>query len=625
MLFLPKPEKENKIKWLRLFVACFFIILVIIIATYLIFEENYKNRIYPGVKLENINLGGLTKTKVKELIEKKVNTINQNGVKFKYQEHEVVVTPIVSSLEGELAYQIIFFDIEKTVDNIFDFGRNENILKNLKEKIKSIKNGKIIKASIKIEEEVVKKILQENYKEFEQTGLSAELTATTSKKWARKIEFAILEEQIGYTFDYKKAIEKLNNNLSRLNDSEIILDVEKDHPKIYKSECLNIEKEAQKIITTSPITLFYEENKWEIKKEILADWLKLSRGVNDKIVIDLNEEKIKKYLEENIKEEIDQNAVDAKFEIKDNRVVEFNVSRDGLKLNDEKTISTLRKKFLTEKEFEIEMVVEVEKSKISTEDVNDFGISEIIGTGHSNFVGSPKNRIHNITAGANALSGLIVKPEEEFSLVTALGEIDKESGYLPELVIRGNKTIPEYGGGLCQIGTTIFRTAIASGFPITERRNHSYRVSYYEPAGTDATLYNPKPDFKFLNDTPNHILILYRIDGNDLYFDFWGKKDGRLVEKTDPTIYNIIKPGATKIIETTDLPVGKKRCTEMPHNGADAYFDYKVSYPDGEIKEERFESHYVPWRGVCLLGVEKLSEEEGGTKTGTSTEETINE
>lgn len=59
-----------------------------------------------------------------------------------------------------------------------------------------------------------------------------------------------------------------------------------------------------------------------------------------------------------------------------------------------------------------------------------------------------------------------------------------------------------------------------------------------------------------------------------------------------------------------DLPVGKEKCTERAHNGADAYFDYKVTYAGGEVKEEKISSHYIPWQEVCLIGVEKLSEEE---------------
>jgi vancomycin resistance protein YoaR len=223
------------------------------------------------------------------------------------------------------------------------------------------------------------------------------------------------------------------------------------------------------------------------------------------------------------------------------------------------------------------------------------------------------NRRHNIKVGAEALHGLLIKPGEEFSLLKALGEIDASNGYLPELVIKENKTVPEYGGGLCQIGTTVFRATFNSGLPVTARRNHSYRVTYYEPAGTDATIYDPAPDYKFVNDTGHYILIQARLDKDDLTFDFWGTKDGREINYTQPTIYNIVKPAPTKMIETTDLPEGKKKCTESAHAGADAYFDYKVTYSNGEVKNQRFTSHYVPWQAVCLVGVKKITPPEGIT------------
>jgi hypothetical protein len=140
-------------------------------------------------------------------------------------------------------------------------------------------------------------------------------------------------------------------------------------------------------------------------------------------------------------------------------------------------------------------------------------------------------------------------------------------------------------------------------------------------AGTDATIYDPAPDFRFINDTGNYILIQSRIEGNNIYFDFWGTKDGRLVEKTKPTVTKIVKPGPTKIIETLDLKPGEKKCTEKAHNGADASFYYKVTYPNGDIKDKTFNSHYVPWREVCLLGVEKLSTDIAPA-TATTTETT---
>ena len=80
------------------------------------------------------------------------------------------------------------------------------------------------------------------------------------------------------------------------------------------------------------------------------------------------------------------------------------------------------------------------------------------------------------------------------------------------------------------------------------------------------------------------------------------KKSHCLFPSANPIIYNIARPGPTKLIETLDLPAGEKKCTEHAHNGADAYFDYTVTYPDGEIKEERFSSHYVAWPKLCLVG-----------------------
>jgi len=189
----------------------------------------------------------------------------------------------------------------------------------------------------------------------------------------------------------------------------------------------------------------------------------------------------------------------------------------------------------------------------------------------------------------------------------ALGEIDGTTGYLQELVIKGNQTIPEYGGGLCQIGTTSFRAALASGMPVTARQNHSYVVSYYNDEnglpGTDATIYDPAPDFRFLNDTGNYVLFQTRIEGNDLYFELWGTDDGRVAAQTKPVVWNRVAPPPTKYVDTTDIPPGTEKCTESAHAGIDAAFTYTVTYPDGEKKEETFQSHYRPWQAVCLRGV----------------------
>lgn len=245
------------------------------------------------------------------------------------------------------------------------------------------------------------------------------------------------------------------------------------------------------------------------------------------------------------------------------------------------------------------------------EDAERLGIHELVGRGDSNFSGSPTNRRKNIAIGADRLHRALIKPGETFSTMKTLGPITGEAGWLPELVIKGNQTTPEFGGGLCQIGTTAFRAALNAGMPIMERRNHSYRVRYYEPAGTDATLYDPSPDFKFKNDSAHYLLITKDLRKDDVSFLIWGTKDGRAASTTTPVVTNIIQPPPKKTIETTDLKPGEIKCTESAHAGATASFDYSVLYADGRQATSTFRSVYRPWQAVCLVGVEKLSTPDG--------------
>lgn len=623
----PQPRTarldKKKLKHLLYWVVVFFIVLILAGLSYFIFEKKYQDKIYPRTFLGQYNLSGLTQVEAEKLFKQKIKEINEEGIEFNYKSKKIAVTPTLSSFDLDLAREVISFDPAKTAQEALTSGRDKNFILNLYEKIKTLTGKNIVKADYQINEEEIVNILSENYREFETPAEDARLTATSTPENSQTegINFEIEKEKIGLVINYQKAINDLKANLENFNFFNISLETKTDYPKIYKNECLNIEPEARKIVSLAPLTLSYKQKQWEVGGAQLAGWLALIKN-GQKISVGFDPEKITGFLAEKIASQIDKEPIEARFVMKGSRVSEFQGQRDGLKLNTPATIAKIESEFLAGTST-VQVVADEIKSSTKTGEVNDLGVREIIGTGHSNFVGSPKNRRHNIAAGGAAINGLLIKPGEEFSLVKALGEVNAQSGYLPELVIKGNETIPEYGGGLCQIGTTLFRTIIQSGLPVTARRNHSYRVSYYEPAGTDAAVYDPWPDVKFINDTNNYILIQTRIDGDDIYFDFWGAKDGRIVEITDPTIYNITKPPPTKLIETLSLAPGEKKCTERAHNGADTYFDYTVTYAtstpresldekslEALTKEKRFSSHYVPWQEVCLLGVEELSKTE---------------
>jgi vancomycin resistance protein YoaR len=152
---------------------------------------------------------------------------------------------------------------------------------------------------------------------------------------------------------------------------------------------------------------------------------------------------------------------------------------------------------------------------------------------------------------------VIIQPGQEFSFNTTLGIVDGSTGYRKELVIKPEGTLPEFGGGLCQVSTTMYRAILFAGLPVTDRAPHSYAVSYYSQVlghGLDATIYLGGQDLKFTNDTGYPILVhTYTVDDYELYFDFYGTADGRSVELEGPKIYGHTKSGPTEYIETDQV------------------------------------------------------------------------
>jgi vancomycin resistance protein YoaR len=318
-------------------------------------------------------------------------------------------------------------------------------------------------------------------------------------------------------------------------------------------------------------------------------------------IYDFDKNKTTQYLKE-LATSVDKEPVDGRFEIKNGKANEFVIGANGKKLLVEGNIEKIKTSIIDQDKV-AKLDIQETKAK-NVEDMDKMGIKEIVASGQSSFAGSPPNRIHNIRTGSQAFNGILIKPGDNFSFIQYLGDVSAKTGYLPELVIKEDKTIPEYGGGLCQLSTTFFRAAINAGFPILERTAHAYRVVYYEPAGFDSTIYDPKPDLVFTNDTKNYILVQTRIVGSDLFVDFYGTFDGRKVEVSKSTVYNYVSPGDPIMIETTDLEPGEKKQTDTAHTGADAYFTRKITYADGKAKDDRFDSHYIPWRAKFLVGKE---------------------
>jgi vancomycin resistance protein YoaR len=612
----------------------FFLLTVFFIYNYWNWKNNYSDKIYPGIKIGELDLGGKSIIEAKNLIDNQIKKIRNSGLQFRYNAKIITIPIETNSFDADLSYSLLTFDQQKTILLAYGDGPSRTFGYYLLTYFKLI-SPKTINVAYLLDEEKIKTLINNNFPELNIEPVNAYFSVSGNNSLEFKLQSN--REQPGKEIDYRLVLSNLNNNLNNLKNDQIIIKTSSKYPTVRQIDLLGLDSKIKEIINRGDLTLQLnpatstikniEETAtstqlWEISSYKIAAWIS-AQNINNQPSISLDQDKIKQYLKTYVSPAIDQEPVRSRFKIVNGRISSWQKGKDGQQLDLEATAAQMTKNILNGQTSSDLIIKIIPVENLITDDYSN--IKELIGTGKSVFTGSPANRIHNINVGAAALHGLLIKPGEEFSLIKALGEIDAKSGYLQELVIKGDKTVPEYGGGLCQIGTTIFRTALASGLPITMRQNHSYRVSYYEPAGTDATIYDPKPDLRFINDTGNYILIQTRIIKNNLYFDFWGTSDGRTVTTTTPVIYNIVKPEPAKIIETDSLKAGEKKCTESSHNGADAYFDYTVVYPKNStttpIQKRRFSSHYIPWQAVCLVG---KTNDTTATSTVSTASSTIN-
>lgn len=270
---------------------------------------------------------------------------------------------------------------------------------------------------------------------------------------------------------------------------------------------------------------------------------------------------------------------------------------------DVKTVGMAYRAALEASKREFVLPLQVEQPKPSVHDLWQRGITGLIGEGRTNFAGSLPSRVHNIHLASSKFNGLQIPPGVVFSFNRALGPVTPATGYQKAWVIRGDQTVWEVGGGVCQVCTTLFRAAYFSGLPIVERHPHSYQVGYYKPTGLDATTAPPK-DLRFKNDTPGHLLIQTSIQGENLIFRFFGSKD-REVTWRGPVILWRTPPMPTRYIYDATLPFGYRRQIDFAAEGALVRVYRTVKLQHGETRQDVLESRYKAWGAVYLLGTRR--------------------
>ncbi len=310
--------------------------------------------------------------------------------------------------------------------------------------------------------------------------------------------------------------------------------------------------------------------------------------------------------------EIATPPIEPVLQIEGTTVVTFTAPKNGQKLDTPLFTTLLKQKIVeladSKSSLSLELPLVVSEPTQNLSSINTLGIEERIGVGESQYHHSIVNRVKNVSLTTSKIHAKLILPGEEFSFNTYLGEVSAKTGFLPAYVIKEGQTVLGDGGGVCQVSSTLFRAVLNTGLPITERRGHSYRVSYYEEnskPGFDATVYSPHPDFRFKNDTGAPILLNAVANPKtfSMYIELWGKSDGRIASIENYKQWGAQPAPPAFYQDDPTLAPGKIKQIDWAAPGLKTSFDYIVTYPNGEKKTKNFATNYIPWRAVYLRGI----------------------
>lgn len=217
---------------------------------------------------------------------------------------------------------------------------------------------------------------------------------------------------------------------------------------------------------------------------------------------------------------------------------------------------------------EFTVPVTITKPKITKEEMAQYLFRDKLGSCTTNVSGS-SNRKHNVALAAKSCNGVVLNPGEVFSYNETLGQRTAANGYLPAGAYVNGKTVEEYGGGICQISSTVYLATLRSNLEIVSRTNHMFYPGYI-PYGMDATVSWGGPDFKFRNDTDYPIKLAVTYSNGKATCTVYGTNlEGTSVKME----YSILSTTSYETVEKEDPSLAPGTSREE-QNG---YTGYKVA------------------------------------------------
>ncbi len=580
--------------------------LAIILAWTLGYQLLYAGRIFPGVTVAGVNLSGLSPSDAALKLNQTLSFPVSGRIVFRDGGNIWLTSPV------ELG---MVFDASSSAQAAYRLGRSGNPFAALSDQLRARKRGADVAPVIIFDQRLAYAYVN---------GLAAGINRPAVEA-SLKIEgtnVVAQSGQVGRRVDVDATLVFLSAQLQSFRDVEVPLAVVESPPLIMD---VSAQADIARQILSAPLQLSLanaaqgDPGPWIFEPSVIASMLTVKRvdvGGQAQIQVGLESGALAKLLIP-IAGQVDRKSKSAKFYFDDatKQLVLIENSATGRATDVPATITTVNEALMRGEHSTALVVKEEQPAVPDTSTAESLGIRELVSSQTSYFRGSNTERMTNIEIAAARFHGIFVAPGATFSMGEILGDVTLDNGFAEAWIIYGGRTIKGVGGGVCQVSTTLFRTAFMAGFPIPERHSHAYRVSYYEQtastrdpmlAGLDATVYFPLVDFQFVNDTPYWLLMetYFNASAQSLTWKFYSTSDGRSVTFDASGPRNIVAAPAPLFELNPSLKKNEIKQVDWAADGADATIVRTVWKNGAVYFTDTFTTHYEPWQAVCQYGPE---------------------
>lgn len=377
-----------------------------------------------------------------------------------------------------------------------------------------------------------------------------------------------------------EAMTAVNNKVTALGNTELTLNCVSGNQVTVKLSDLGLHWDNTEIIADA-VSLGQSGNVIKRFKE-MSD-LKRTKKVYP-LELKIDEQKARNIIsDECVKYDIE--AEDALMS-RSNGNFEITAGQDGQTVNVESSVEKIASYIssdFTGEPASIDLVIDVVKPKGNAETLRR--LTDVLGKFTTRFYSSGKDRVTNVTNGCRLINGTLMYPGDQISVSQTISPMTEENGYALAGSYLNGKVVESFGGGICQVSTTLYQAVLRAELQVDERYNHSMVVNYVDHS-MDAAIAEGIKDFKFTNNLDNPIYIDgYTTPDKTITFTIYGvetRPSNRTLEFESVDLEEN-EPVGERIVADSSMAAGSTR-KQSAHIGYRSEL-YKIVKVDGEEKE----------------------------------------